>query len=187
MRRPLVDRRRWAHWTFGLGAAAIAVGLGAAILQSVPGHRVLTPPYLLGLYWLLAIALNYRTLHLGPDGLTIHIGPFPIRRPQHFPPGELRCCYARHVVMVDGDGVEGQTFYTVGVETTSGLQFPLPIQFNSAAPALAAAELFGKRANIPGELRQPSLPPPANWRPILLWAAAFLLAIAAGAVWHITQ
>jgi hypothetical protein len=59
---PLVHRRRWAHWTLGLGAAAIAVGLGVAILQSVPGHRVLTPPYLVGLYWLLAIALNHRTL-----------------------------------------------------------------------------------------------------------------------------
>src|SRR6185295_8376332 len=146
MEHQIRQTKRWAHWIFGLGAAAIGLGFGWIIVRMLQGStefgegvRVFIPSYLLASYWLIATVVNMRTVVLSTKGLSVTVWPIPVRKRFRFERAQIRCCYTRYVTLVDEDGVERHSFYMAGVETWTGFQVNLYGPFESYEPAVQAA------------------------------------------------
>lgn len=192
---------RWLHWGFSLVAAGLLWGsflvVGSSLLlpeQWGAGIRIVIPLFALVAWWLLAAAVNFRTITINPNGLFISVWPFPVQWPRRFPRTSLRCCYCREIPNQTADGAPAAAFYMSGVESTSGFQLDLNGPFSSRDQAISSAQKISQFLNsgttaapIPVEQRPYTLYAPGTLRRFLIWLAAFLIAIAIGAAWEISR
>ena len=189
-------QRRWI--TPGLAAVLgllyipLALGVLAAIRYPETfgqGVRLFLPFFAILTYLVAALTFNQRQACVRPNGVKVHLRPFPLGNGRTVPREAIACCYHRQV----DDYAKGHAIsshYTMGIQTRDAEILDLlgncPTEAEAATAAAQTAQILSTASPIEVRPPTPAKPGRPSILAFFLWVALTLLSIAVGAFWELS-